>query len=62
MGYKAVRNEHYKYIRYVELKGMDELYDLREDPYELHNLIDVPSYANILDQMKMELEKQLKET
>ena len=43
MGYKAVRNQRYKYIHYTELKGMNELYDLVTDPYELHNLINDPA-------------------
>ncbi len=39
MGYKAVRTDQYKFIRYDELRGMDELYDLAADPYELNNLL-----------------------
>ena len=39
MGYKAVRNGRWKYIHYLELEGMDELYDLKTDPYEMKNLI-----------------------
>lgn len=39
MGYQAIRTSRWKYIRYTELKDMDELYDLRQDPYELKNLI-----------------------
>jgi len=38
MGYDAIRTERYKLIRYRELPGMDELYDLEQDPYELENL------------------------
>ncbi len=38
MGYRAVRNRRWKYIRYSELAGMDELYDLESDPFELNNL------------------------
>lgn len=38
MGYRALRTERYKYIRYEELAGMDELYDLIEDPHELTNI------------------------
>ena len=38
MGYKAVRTSRWKYIRYGELPGMDELYDLGRDPYEINNL------------------------
>jgi hypothetical protein len=31
MGYKALRTDRYKYIRYTELVGVDELYDLAQD-------------------------------
>ncbi|MGE0590862.1 MAG: sulfatase/phosphatase domain-containing protein, partial [Cyclobacteriaceae bacterium] len=62
MGYNAVRNERYKYIHYVDLDGADELYDLREDPYELKNLISDPAYAEVLIQMTGELEQQLTAT
>lgn len=60
MGYRALRNERYKYIQYVDLQGMDELYDLQEDPYELHNLLDDPSSSDVVVRMKKELERQLK--
>jgi N-acetylglucosamine-6-sulfatase len=59
MGYKAVRNHRYKYIQYTELKGMDELYDLSNDPYELHNRINDPAMAAILNEMKDELNRLL---
>ena len=49
MGYKAVRNERWKYIHYLELEGMDELYDLKTDPYEMKNLIHQPGAAKALD-------------
>ena len=39
MGYQAVRTDTYKYVHYLDLKGMDELYDLKRDPYELKNVI-----------------------
>ncbi len=59
MGYKAVRNERYKYIHYVDLEGMDELYDLQNDPYELKNVINDPEASDVLEQMKAELQNQL---
>lgn len=62
MGYKAVRNERYKYIHYVDLDGMDELYDLQTDPYELKNIINDPASAEILNEMKDELKIQLEST
>ena len=55
MGYEAVRTERFKYIHYRELEGMDELYDLQEDPYELNNLIDHPEAQATLEAMKREL-------
>ena len=42
MGYRAIRTERWKYIQYVDLAGADELYDLRTDPFELHNRINEP--------------------
>lgn len=55
MGYKAVRDDRYKYIHYVDLNGVNELYDLRNDPFELHNLTDSPAYTRTLKRMKKEL-------
>ena len=59
MGYKAVRNERWKYIHYFELEGMDELYELRADPYEMRNIIPQPGAAKILDGMKQEMKRLL---
>jgi arylsulfatase A-like enzyme len=60
MGYKAIRTERWKYIHYVELDGMDELYDLKADPYEMRNIIDRRDAARTLEDMKRELERLLK--
>jgi N-acetylglucosamine-6-sulfatase len=60
MGYKAVRNERWKYIHYFELEGMDELYDLKADPYELTNIIKRPESFRIVEEMKLELQRLLK--
>jgi N-acetylglucosamine-6-sulfatase len=62
MGYKAVRNERWKYIHYLELNGMDELYDLKTDPYEMKNLINEPAAQKSLEEMKRELKRLLDET
>ena len=62
MGYKAVRNGRWKYIHYLELEGMDELYDLKTDPYELKNLIDETRAARARGQIKRQMERLLKET
>jgi len=59
MGYKAVRNERWKYIHYFELEGMDELYDLKTDPYEMTNIINQPNAAKVLEEMKSEMQRLL---
>jgi N-acetylglucosamine-6-sulfatase len=34
--WKAVRTVEWKYIKWPDLTGADELYNLKEDPFELH--------------------------
>jgi len=60
MGYQAVRTERWKYIQYKELSGMDELYDLRSDPYEMKNVIHDAAAQSSLAQMRIELQKLLR--
>ena len=55
MGYQAVRTERWKYIHYMELDGMDELYDLRRDPYEMRNSIGDPASRGELELLRTEL-------
>jgi N-acetylglucosamine-6-sulfatase len=62
MGYKAVRTDRHKYIRYEDQAGMDELYDLVGDPYELRNVIDDPRYADVKAELEAELNRLLEET
>ncbi|MBN1218292.1 MAG: sulfatase-like hydrolase/transferase [Anaerolineae bacterium] len=52
---KAVmcRTKNYKYVR--RLYEPDELYDLQVDPVELHNRINDPTLAEVLDQLKERL-------
>jgi N-acetylglucosamine-6-sulfatase len=62
MGYKAIRNQRWKYIHYLELEGADELYDLKNDPYEMKNLIDYPAAQKDLAALKQELDRLMRET
>ena len=55
MGYDAVRTERYKFIRYRDLEGMNELYDLQQDPFELSNLVNSSVAAGVRQQMESEL-------
>ena len=61
MGYKAVRGKRYKYIQYVGLGGMDELYDLESDPYELENLAELEHAQPIIREMREQLVLLLEE-
>jgi arylsulfatase A-like enzyme len=56
MSYKAVRTERHKLVHWVHKEGVDELYDLERDPYEITNVIRDPAYARI----RGELEQQLR--
>jgi N-acetylglucosamine-6-sulfatase len=62
MGYRAVRTERWKYIHYTELSGMDELYDLSSDPFELGNVILEPFAQPALRHMEGELHRLLSES
>ena len=55
--WQAVRTTRWKYIRYTELEGMDELYDLAADPHEMRNLVGEPAAQSALREMKAELER-----
>jgi arylsulfatase A-like enzyme len=59
--WQAVRTDRWKYISYSDLKGMDELYDLKTDPYEMKNLINDPGAQSMLTKMQAELQKLRKE-
>ncbi|HYF34246.1 MAG TPA: sulfatase [Prosthecobacter sp.] len=59
--WQAVRNERWKYIRYPDWPGTDELYDLRIDPGEIKNLITDPATSAIRDELTAELERLLKD-
>jgi len=45
--------QQYKYVEY--LTGERELYDLSQDPYELHNLAGDPLYAGVVNQLSAQL-------
>jgi N-acetylglucosamine-6-sulfatase len=62
MGYVAARTARHKYIRYLELDNMDELYDLEADPYEERNLIGVPAARQARDEMHAEIGRLMAET
>lgn len=50
---RSVLAGDYKYITYEG--EISELYDLKNDPYELHNLIDEPLHKKVLEDMQQRL-------
>jgi arylsulfatase A-like enzyme len=55
MGYKAVRTDRHKLIHWIHKDGVDELYDLAGDPYEITNVIADPAHAETLKRLRREL-------
>ncbi|MGB5821196.1 MAG: sulfatase/phosphatase domain-containing protein, partial [Saonia sp.] len=53
----GVRTDRYKLIHFYDDIDTWELYDLKNDPQELHNLYDTPSYKTIQKELHQELLK-----
>jgi arylsulfatase A-like enzyme len=50
---EGIRNERWKYIRYIESEPLyEELYDLRDDPHEERNLARASAHASQLTTMR----------
>ena len=62
MSYKAVRTERAKLIHWVHKDGVDELYDLERDPYEITNVIADPGYAGLRKELVKELRRLVAES
>ncbi|MGH8223724.1 MAG: sulfatase family protein [Woeseiaceae bacterium] len=58
----ALRGERFKYIYYHGVWDTQELFDLSNDPYERHNLIDIPEYEDTAREMRTRLWDRLEET
>jgi len=64
---RGVRTEEWKYMHYPTGDGspdkhLAELYNIKNDPEERHNLINDPQYSNVLKQLQNELKKLMKQT
>jgi arylsulfatase A-like enzyme len=59
----SLRSQRWKYIQTYESDNsepytFEELYDLKEDPYEMNNLINHPEQQDLLKQLRVELDSQ----
>jgi arylsulfatase A-like enzyme len=59
---RGIRTERYKLIHYYEPPEEFELYDLAEDPGELHNLYGDHRYADLTAQLRDRINRLRKET
>jgi N-acetylglucosamine-6-sulfatase len=64
---RGVRTDQWKYVHYPHGDGgpdrhLAELYDLRQDPGELENLIAAPGSAPMVEQLKTELARVMAES
>jgi arylsulfatase A-like enzyme len=64
---RGVRTDEWKYIRYPHGDGSPdrhkaELYHLKSDPEERHNLIEDPRHADVVGRLQAELHRLQKET
>lgn len=58
----GVRTEDWKYVCFPDIDDIDEMYDLKNDRYEMKNLALDPKYSEKKKELKKELENLLKET
>lgn len=58
----GVRTDRWKYCSYPDMNDIDELYDLKNDPIEMHNLSQDPAHAGKVKEMRDELARLKKET
>lgn len=59
--FEGVRNDEFKYVRYIDEGNREFLHDLKNDPDELVNLADDPEYATVLKNMRQRTDRRVKE-
>ena len=57
----AIRTDRFKFVYYHGVWDHDSFFDLQTDPFERHNLIDVPSYQTHIGELRTQLFAELEE-
>ena len=57
----GLRTDQYAYMTYYGIWDKDELYDLKNDPHEMHNLIDLPAYQDMINNFAKQVIQWLKD-
>ncbi len=59
--FEGIRNEQFKYVRYIDHGNYEFLHDLKRDPDELVNLAENPEYAGTLKAMRERTDRRVSE-
>jgi arylsulfatase A-like enzyme len=59
--FEGLRNDRFKYVRYIDHGGDEFLHDLKKDPDELVNLAGDPTHAEVLRSMRERTSKRVEE-
>jgi len=59
---RGVRTDRYKFVHYYEAPEEFEMYDLQEDPGELHNLYGDPRHAALAGELRRRIDELRQET
>lgn len=59
--FEGLRNQNFKYVRYIDHGKREFLHNLQKDPDELINLADNPDYADVLQEMRLRTTRRVTE-
>ncbi len=58
----GIRTDRWKYVEYPDVKDLSEMYDLKNDSAEMHNLAQDPKHASVLAGLRKRLQELKAET
>ena len=59
--FEGIRNDRYKYVRYIDEDNYEFLHDLKKDPDELTNFAKDPKYIQTLELLRKQTDKKVAE-
>ncbi len=58
---EGVRTDEWKYFRYINDKRLEELYNIKNDPFEKKNLVADKRYKDVLEELRAKCEELIEE-